>query len=118
MLVHSAEPYNAAPPLELLRASPITPIPLFFVRNHGTVPVVDPAPYRLAVTGLVDRELRLSLESLRRGVVPSAVAAPPPGAGDRRRGLAARRPLQGGNPRGGRPGGGAGRTGGGPAGGV
>src|SRR2546430_17713078 len=78
MLVHSAEPYNAAPPLASLRASPITPIPLFLVRNHGTVPVVDPAPYRLAVTGLVDRELRLSLESLRRGVFPPAVARHPP----------------------------------------
>src|SRR2546430_6298876 len=83
MLVHSAEPYNAAPPLELLRASPITPIPLFFVRNHGTVPVVDPAPYRLAVTGLVDRELRLSLESLRREVAPSTVTPPLQRARDR-----------------------------------
>src|SRR5216117_2329561 len=87
MLVHSAEPYNAAPPLASLRASPITPIPLFFVRNHGTVPVVDPAPYRLAVTGLVDRELRLSLESLRREFVPSTVTATLQCAGNRRREL-------------------------------
>src|SRR5437879_11817962 len=88
MLVHSAEPYNAAPPLASLRASPITPIPLFFVRNHGTVPVVDPAPYRLAVTGMVDRELRLSLESLRRVFVPLTVAGTHLSAGDRRQELA------------------------------
>src|SRR5437773_10953607 len=95
MLVHSAEPYNAAPPLASLRASPITPIPLFFVRNHGTVPVVDPAPYRLAVTGLVDRELRLSLESLRREFVPSAVTGPLQRAGNRRRELHALRAPRG-----------------------
>lgn len=95
MLVHSAEPYNAAPPLASLRASPITPIPLFFVRNHGTVPVVDPAPYRLAVTGLVDRELRLSLESLRREFVPSTVTATLQCAGNRRRELHAVRPIEG-----------------------
>src|SRR5207244_12257304 len=99
MLVHSAEPYNAAPPLASLRASPITPIPLFFVRNHGTVPVVDPAPYRLAVTGLVDRELRLSLESLRREVVPSTVPATLQRAGTRRREPHAVRPLEGDIPR-------------------
>src|SRR2546421_3483727 len=111
MLVHSAEPYNAAPPLASLRASPITPIPLFFVRNHGTVPVVDPAPYRLAVTGLVDRELRLSLESLRREVVPATLTAPPQGAGDRRRELHAVRPIESAIPRDAAPGGAAGSTG-------
>src|SRR2546429_4024290 len=95
MLVHSAEPYNAAPPLASLRASPITPIPLFFVRNHGTFPVVDPAPYRLAVTGLVDRELRLSLESLRRVFCPCSVNATLPCSGDRRPVLHAPRPIHG-----------------------
>ena len=61
MVVRGTEPYNAGPPLESLRASLLTPVPLFFVRNHGTVPLVDAAVYRLTVTGLVDRELQLSL---------------------------------------------------------
>lgn len=95
IVVRSADPLNAGPPLGSLRASPVTPIQLFFVRNHGTVPVVDAAAYRLPVTGLVDRELRLSLDSLRREFAPSTVIATLQCAGNRRRELHAVRSIEG-----------------------
>src|SRR3989475_7902340 len=95
MVVRSAEPYNAGPPLETLRTSLLTPVQLFFVRNHGTVPVVDTAAYRLTVTGLVDRELRLSLPALQREFAPSTVAATIQCAGNRRRELNAVRSIEG-----------------------
>src|SRR2546428_14078565 len=75
MVVRGPEPYNAGPPLESLRASFLTPVPLFFVRNHGTVPVADAAAYRLTVTGLVDHELQLSLAALQREFTPSTMTA-------------------------------------------
>jgi sulfite oxidase len=87
MVVRGTEPYNAGPPLESLRASFLTPVPLFFVRNHGTVPVADAAAYRLTVTGLVDRKLQLSLAALQREFTPSTVTATIQCAGNRRREL-------------------------------
>ena len=95
MVVRSAEPYNAGPPLETLRTSLLTPVQLFFVRNHGTVPVVDAAAYRLTVTGLVDRELQLSLAALQREFTPSTVTATIQCAGNRRRELNAVRSIEG-----------------------
>ena len=95
MVVRGTEPYNAGPPLESLRASFLTPVPLFFVRNHGTVPVADAAAYRLTVSGLVDRELRLSLVALQREFAPSTVAATIQCAGNRRRELNAVRSIEG-----------------------
>lgn len=43
-----------------------TPARVLFVRSHMPVPDVDPRTWRLAVTGLVERPLELSLDDLRR----------------------------------------------------
>ena len=56
-LVRDARWFNSGPPPELLRDHAVTPTELFFTRNHGAVPSVDPAGYRLTVDGLVDRPL-------------------------------------------------------------
>lgn len=42
LIVMSEKPFNAGPPLELLRQTFVTPNDLFFVRNHGSVPEIDP----------------------------------------------------------------------------
>ncbi|UPY37753.1 sulfite oxidase [Sediminicoccus sp. KRV36] len=58
---------NQETPPHLLR-TPLTPTPLFFVRNNGTLPAVAPAAgpdWQLELTGLVHRPLRLSLAELR-----------------------------------------------------
>jgi len=51
--------------LEALGRSWITPNHLFFVRSHFGVPDIDPATYRLEITGLVERPLSISLADLR-----------------------------------------------------
>src|SRR5438105_3776969 len=61
LIVRSAEPNNAEPPLLALVADAITPVKHFYVRNHGPKPQVDAASFKLRVEGLVGRELELSL---------------------------------------------------------
>jgi sulfane dehydrogenase subunit SoxC len=55
---------NHGMPLEALRHA-VTPVGLHYLLVHYDIPVVDPATWRLAVDGLVERELELSLEDLR-----------------------------------------------------
>ena len=45
---------------------PITPRDQFFTTQHYGHPVVDPASFRLRVSGMVDRPVALSLDDLRR----------------------------------------------------
>ncbi|HSM12885.1 MAG TPA: sulfite oxidase [Thermoanaerobaculia bacterium] len=91
-LVRSERPFNAGPPAELLRASSVTPTELFFVRNHGDVPEVGRAEFRLRVEGEVERPLELALDELgrrpRRELVATIQCA-----GNRREELAAHRPI-------------------------
>ena len=47
-------------------AGPLTPKDQFFTTQHYGHPVVDPATFRLKVSGLVDRPLSISLDELRR----------------------------------------------------
>jgi DMSO/TMAO reductase YedYZ molybdopterin-dependent catalytic subunit len=42
----------------------VTPTARFYVRNHSPAPRLDPASWRLEVSGLVDRPLRLALREL------------------------------------------------------
>jgi DMSO/TMAO reductase YedYZ molybdopterin-dependent catalytic subunit len=66
---------------------PITPADQFFTTQHYGHPVVDPASFRLRVSGMVDRELSLSLDELR-GLGPTDIVAGFECSGNRR-------PLQG-----------------------
>lgn len=45
--------YNGEPPKRLVTEEPITPSPLFFVRNHGGIPEISEADYTLRLDGLV-----------------------------------------------------------------
>ncbi|MGH2524914.1 MAG: molybdopterin-dependent oxidoreductase, partial [Anaerolineales bacterium] len=83
-LVRSASPYNGGPPLGLLREAFVTPNELFFVRNHGNVPRVDPAHYRLSIGGLVKRPRALSLDELRQNFPKRTLTATLQCAGNRR----------------------------------
>ncbi len=42
MIVHEQDPYNAEPPPGLLADAFITPTDVFYSRNHGPIPVLDP----------------------------------------------------------------------------
>jgi sulfane dehydrogenase subunit SoxC len=55
---------NHALPLEVLRHE-LTPQGLHYILTHYDIPAVDPADWRLTVTGRVRRELTLDLEQVR-----------------------------------------------------
>ncbi|NEK57481.1 sulfite oxidase [Geodermatophilus sabuli] len=55
---------NHGLPLEALRYD-VTPPGLHYVLTHYDIPAVDPASWRLTVTGAVDRPLTLDLDALR-----------------------------------------------------
>lgn len=95
MLEHEADPYNAEPPLWALAGQPITAVDTFYSRNHGPVPDLDPASWRLRVDGLVDQELDLSLADLRAGSPERTLTATLQCAGNRRAGLIAVRDIPG-----------------------
>lgn len=94
LIIRQAEPFNGGPPPDLLIRQSPTPNELFFVRNHGAVPAVDAAGYRLRLTGRVERPLDLSLEDLRR-LPRVSVPATLQCAGNRRRELLSVREIPG-----------------------
>src|SRR5437764_1335993 len=59
LIVRSAKPLNAEPPLDELMRDWLTPVGSFYIRNHGVTPHVDGAKFRLSVDGLVDRPIEL-----------------------------------------------------------
>jgi sulfite oxidase len=65
------------------------------VRDHGPVPEIDRAAWRLRVHGLVERELDLSLATLREAFREREVTATLQCAGNRRAGLIAVRDIPG-----------------------
>jgi sulfite oxidase len=67
----------------------LTATDAFSVRGHGVVPQVAQAGWRLRVHGLVERELDLSLTTLREAFVQRTLTATLLCAGNRRAGLMA-----------------------------
>jgi sulfite oxidase len=95
LIVHEQEPFNAETGLAALAEGPLTATDAFYVRGHGAVPEVDPARWRLRVHGLVERELDLSLTTLREAFREHEVTATLQCAGNRRAGLMAIRDIPG-----------------------
>jgi sulfite oxidase len=95
VIVHEHEPFNAETDLAALAAGPVTATDAFYVRGHGAVPEIDPAAWRLQVRGLVERELDLSLPTLREAFREREVTATLQCAGNRRAGLMAIRDIPG-----------------------
>lgn len=98
LIILEQDPFNAAPPLNLLRQEFITPESGFFVRNHGSIPEVDPVHYRLSVTGSVQQSLNLSLDELRAAFPKRTVTATLHCAGNRRDELMVVKPIPGEEP--------------------
>jgi sulfite oxidase len=95
LIVHEREPFNAeTSPAGLAEAS-LTATDAFYVRGHGPVPELDPDTWRLRVHGLVERELDLSLTTLREAFSEHGVTATLQCAGNRRAGLIAIRDIPG-----------------------
>lgn len=95
MIVHQVHPLNAGLSLDVIRASFYTPQESFFIRNHGTIPEIESGQFRLAISGMVVRELELSLDELRGNFPLVTVPATLQCAGSRRDELDAARPIPG-----------------------
>ena len=98
MVVHHEEPFNAETSHAALAEGPVTATDAFYVRGHAGVPEIDPDAWRLHVHGLVERELDLSLATLREAFAEREVTATLQCAGNRRAGLIAIRELPGEEP--------------------
>jgi sulfite oxidase len=95
VITRTEQPLNVEAPPEQLRQSFTTPTELFFVRNHGSLPEIDTAQYRLSITGMVQQQLRLSLDEIRENFSKSTVAATLQCAGNRRQNLMEVAPVPG-----------------------
>ncbi|HYU30648.1 MAG TPA: sulfite oxidase [Thermoanaerobaculia bacterium] len=93
ILVRQDSPYNAGPPPRAA-ASFLTPADLFFVRNHGGIPEIDPRTFHLTIEGRVKRPFRISLEEIQR-LPRVTVTATLQCAGNRRQELMEKRPIPG-----------------------
>ena len=66
LVQHRAEPLNCETSIPALIGGVVMPNARFYVRNHFAAPALDPATWRLAVGGLVERPMTLSLPELQR----------------------------------------------------
>jgi sulfite oxidase len=95
LVVHEHEPFNAETGLRSLGERPVTATDAFYVRSHGQVPELDADAWRLRVDGEVERELSLSLTTLREAFRERQVTATLQCAGNRRAGLVGIREIPG-----------------------
>ena len=84
---------NAGPPISQLAREYVTPTELFFVRNHASIPEVDLERYRLRVTGLISRELSLSLDQIKNDFERETLTATLQCAGNRRKEMVSYKPI-------------------------
>ena len=98
IIVQDQQPFNAESPLGMLRQSFVTSEEIFYIRNHGSIPEVDPASYCLTVSGMVERPLDLSLEEIRNEFPEKTITATMQCAGNRRHGLMEAREIPGETP--------------------
>ncbi|HXF44679.1 MAG TPA: sulfite oxidase [Burkholderiaceae bacterium] len=72
--VHSDRPLTGSVPAEA-HDFDVTPTERMFVRNNLLTPAIDAAKHRLTVKGLVERELTLSVDDLKRQFKPVTIQA-------------------------------------------
>lgn len=83
--VHTAKPFNAETPAQLLVDSFLTPNDLFYVRNHLPVPHSSVGEDRLELIGVgLKRPVSLSIADLKKKFKVRTVTAAMPCAGNRR----------------------------------
>ena len=95
LIDHEEEPFNVETGSAAPAEGPLTATDAFYVRSHGSVPEIHPAEWRLRVHGVVERELDLSLATLREAFRERDVTATLQCAGNRRAGLIAIREIPG-----------------------
>ncbi|XP_010250746.1 PREDICTED: sulfite oxidase isoform X2 [Nelumbo nucifera] len=67
LIINAKEPFNAEPPRSALVSSYITPIDLFYKRNHGPIPLVDDIErYSVSICGLLGNPKDLFMNDIRK----------------------------------------------------
>ena len=84
LIVHSAKPLNAEPPLDRLRGDFLTEIANFYIRSHGDLPDLDVRTHKVRVTGQVARPFDFTVADLKARFEPRTVKAVLQCAGNRR----------------------------------
>lgn len=97
-IVHNKDPYNAEPAPSALAGDDVTPLEVFYSRNHGPIPELDEDEWRLHIDGLVTTPLTLSLTDLSIQFPTHAVYATLQCAGNRRAGFNQVREIPGEDP--------------------
>ncbi|KAF3435232.1 hypothetical protein FNV43_RR22319 [Rhamnella rubrinervis] len=89
------QPFNAEPHRSDLVHSYVTPVDLFYKRNHGPIPVVDDIErYSVSISGLVENPRRLSMKDIRM-LPKDDVTATLQCAGNRRTAMSKTRTVKG-----------------------
>ncbi|GLJ15220.1 hypothetical protein SUGI_0248770 [Cryptomeria japonica] len=93
--INAKQPFNAETPRTILVESYVTPVDMFYKRNHGPIPVLDdPQRYRVKVGGLVPKTLLISMDDIR--MLPKyTVTAILQCAGNRRTPMSKTKPVKG-----------------------
>ena len=96
LLVNASKPFNAETPTLLLSETFLTPNPIFFVRNHLPVPLIDDKSYKLTVKACdTCEEVSYTLEELKSKFKEKEVVATIQCAGNRRNELNQVKPVRG-----------------------
>ncbi|KAK8290422.1 hypothetical protein V6Z12_D07G260600 [Gossypium hirsutum] len=93
--INAKEPFNAEPPRSALVSSYVTPVELFFKRNHGPIPLVDDIErYCVDINGLIETPKKLYFRDIR--MLPKYnVTATLQCAGNRRTAMSITRKVKG-----------------------
>ncbi|TYJ28389.1 hypothetical protein E1A91_A07G255800v1 [Gossypium mustelinum] len=93
--INAKEPFNAEPPRSALVSSYVTPVELFFKRNHGPIPLVDDIErYCVDISGLIETPKKLYFRDIR--MLPKYnVTATLQCAGNRRTAMSITRKVKG-----------------------
>jgi len=75
LTVQGSSPFNAEPTAASLVEFQRTPEDLVYCRNHGPVREFDEEEYAITVTGMVERELKLTVPELRAAFPYTQVVA-------------------------------------------
>ncbi|XP_058093232.1 sulfite oxidase [Magnolia sinica] len=93
--INAKEPFNAEPPRSALILSYITPVDMFYKRNHGPIPIIDDIEsYRVSINGLVENPIQLSMDDIRK-LPKYNVTATLQCAGNRRTAMSKTRTVKG-----------------------
>jgi sulfite oxidase len=98
MTVHSGAPLNAEPPASVLVEDDITASDAFYCRNHGPIPDIATAQWRLEVGGTVTAPHAPTYQQLTTEFAAHTVVATLACAGNRRAELLRVRPIPGKEP--------------------